>query len=91
MATKKMYTYKLMLEDGTSFNYVFEHGIRFNDKEKDVSTLITAAMFLEMKEVEEMDSVVDAMNEDAIAQLDEVVEVSTEEVAAEQALEVELV
>lgn len=91
MATKKMYTYRLILEDGTSFNYVFEHGIRFNDKEKDLSTLITSAMFLEMNEKEEMDSVAEGLNADAIAQLDEVVEPSAEEVAAEEALEVELV
>lgn len=88
MATKKMFVYKLILEDGTEFNYKFENGIIFNDNDKNTQTLITSAIFIESSDEE---IVVQA--EEPMVSVDEEVEqtVSVDEAVEAESIEVELV
>lgn len=49
MEIKKMFVYKLTLEDGQEFEYTFEGGITFNHKDEfgeDKKSIITSAVFV---------------------------------------------
>lgn len=56
----KKYTYKLTLEDGTTFDYTIDSGIMFNAKNQEgeeISSLIVSALFMEAVDVEDTEVV----------------------------------
>jgi predicted transcriptional regulator len=53
----KKYIYKLVLEDGNTFDYTIDGGIMFNAKDEageSKASLITSAIFLECVDVDNM-------------------------------------